>query len=276
MNTILVSSTWLNNHLNDSDLIVLDASQAKTATGEKSDLENIQIPGARIFNLKKDFSLQSSDLPNMLPEARTFEASCRRLGINKSSKIVVYDNLGVYYSPRVWWMFKTMGHENIAVLDGGLPHWVSNRYKTEPKVCSRFNTGDFTATLNSKHVKTFSFVKQNIKNQDSILIDARSEKRFKGLAPEPREGLASGHIPNAINIPFTTVLDTDCFKTKTALKAVFAAYNIKDKPLVFSCGSGVTACIVLLASTLVLTQETAVYDGSWTEWAQHKDSEIIC
>ncbi|MGB5205912.1 MAG: sulfurtransferase [Eudoraea sp.] len=263
----LVSSSLLNNNLEDPDLIVLDASP-KT---EKPDFENIGIKGARHFDLKYEFSDTASELPNTLPSPKQFENSCRKLGINNSSKIVVYDNLGIYISPRVWWMFKVMGHQNIAVLNGGLPEWISQGYETVQQKENNIKPGDFESKFQPEMVKDYDFVLSNVISQASVLIDARSPGRFNGIAPEPREGLPSGNIPASLNLPYTEVLEQGKYKSKKALKAIFNKLDINEKPLVFSCGSGVTACIILLASEFVLMNDKSVYDGSWTEWAQIKN-----
>ncbi|MGB5227220.1 MAG: sulfurtransferase [Eudoraea sp.] len=263
----IVSSIWLYNNLEDPDLIVLDASPKIG----KTDFKNIGIKGARKFDLQNEFSDTSSELPNTLPSPKQFENSCKKLGITNSSKIVVYDNLGIYISPRVWWMFKVMGHQNIAVLNGGLPEWIRRGYETLQHKQNNIKPGNFEAKFRPEMVKYYDFVLSNVSSQESILIDARSPGRFKGIAPEPREGLPSGHIPASLNLPYTEVLEHGKYKSKEALEAIFNKLDVNEKPLVFSCGSGVTACIILLASEFVLKNDKSVYDGSWTEWAQIKN-----
>jgi len=262
----IVSSFWLYNNLEDPDLIVLDVSP-KT---DKADYENFGIKRARKFDLQNEFSNTSSELPNTLPSPEQFENSCRKLGINNSSKIVVYDNLGIYFSPRVWWMFKAMGHQNIALLNGGLPDWISQGYETVQRKENNIIPGNFEAKFQFEMVKDYDFVSSNVTLKESVLIDARSAGRFKGIAPEPRAGLPSGHIPGSINLPYTEVLENGKFKSREDLSGIFNKLMINEKPLVFSCGSGVTACIILMASALVLKNDKSVYDGSWTEWAQIK------
>jgi len=257
----IVSSQWLNANLGSSDLIILDASQ-------KSNFGNIQIKGARVFDLKNVFSEKNSEFPNMLPSSKQFEIGCRKLGINKSSKIIVYDNLGVYSSPRVWWMFKIMGHKNVSVLNGGLPDWKSQGYETEENKKCEFELENFKAQFQTEMVKDFDFLLLNSKKQNALVIDARSTGRFNGMVPEPRKGLRSGHIPNSLNIPYDKVLENVRYKSKIELTELFSDIKTDGRPLVFSCGSGITACIVLLASELVIGNKKSVYDGSWTEWAQ--------
>jgi thiosulfate/3-mercaptopyruvate sulfurtransferase len=268
INRILVTAKWLNENLNNPDLIIFDASQKDNKAGLISDSQGLQIKNARIFDLKNSFSDLSSDLPNTLPSAQQFEKEARKLGVSKSSQIVVYDNLGIYSSPRVWWMFKAMGHDKIAVLDGGLPAWQAEGYETETISEMAYAPGDFTAVFNPETVNDVAFIETNLKEKEAIVIDARSEGRFKGTAPEPREGLPSGHIPNSINIPFQNVLNGAHYKSEEELHAIFNNMEVGTSPLVFSCGSGLTACIVLLAFELVNENPKSVYDGSWTEWAQ--------
>jgi thiosulfate/3-mercaptopyruvate sulfurtransferase len=260
----LVSSYWLQKNLNDPELVVLDAS----AEPNNSDFKNVQIKGARYFDLKNKFSDTTCELPNTLPGPEQFENSCRKLGINKTSKIVVYDNLGIYLSPRVWWMFTVMGHQNISVLNGGLPDWISQGYETVVPQKQDIKPGNFKSNFQPEMVKDYDFIKSNVSLQESVLIDARSSGRFEGTAPEPREGLPSGHIPGSLNLPYPNVLENGKFKAQEELLEILTKTDINQKPLIFSCGSGVTACIILLACELVLKNEKSVYDGSWTEWAQ--------
>lgn len=271
----IVSAKWVNENSTNPDLIILDASQRNNKAGLKTEFDNIQIKGARFFDLENTFSHKDSSLPNMLPGPKTFESECRKLGLNKSSKIVVYDNLGIYSSPRVWWMFKAMGYENISVLDGGLPAWKKEGYATEHSQNRTFESGNFEANYNPEKVKDSQFVRDNIAKKVAVVVDARSANRFNGVAPEPRQGLRSGHIPGSVNIPFQSVLGGGKYKPTAELTDLFARFNFDGKPLVFSCGSGVTACIVLLASELVLKNHTSVYDGSWTEWGQLENLPVV-
>ena len=192
------------------------------------------------------------------------------MGINQNSKIVVYDNLGIYTSPRVWWMFKTMGHQEVAVLNGGLPEWVKKGYATTSIQQNTYKKGNFKATLNSDVVLNFEAMQSCSTNREAIIFDARSKGRFEGTAPEPRAGLRSGSIPNSLNLPWKEVLKNGKFKSKKALKEIFSKIK-KEESMVFSCGSGLTACIILLAAELVNDNPKRVYDGSWTEWAQRVD-----
>lgn len=260
MSPYLVSSEWLHTHLKDPNLIILDASQP-------SDPAAIRIKGARIFDIKHVFSDTDSGLPNTLPAPEAFEKSCRELGIRQDSKLVVYDRKGIYTSPRVWWMFQTMGHTTIAVLNGGLPDWIAKGYETETGLQAAVSQGNFVANLDASRVKSIDRIQENLESQEAIVLDARSKGRFEGTAPEPRAGLSSGHMPHSVSLPYTEVLEEGKYKSTEALQAVFEGLKLDDRPFIFSCGSGITACIILLASEMAMDRPTAVFDGSWTEWA---------
>ena len=161
---------------------------------------------------------------------------------------------------------KLWGIKKYMFLNGGLKDWLKKGFITEPKIPKSYSQGNFKACFNSNAVRSLDAIKRNIKRKDEILIDARSNNRFKGLAPEPRD-IPSGSIKDSINIPYETVLKNGKYKRQEDLVQIFKNHNIDNRPLIFSCGSGITACIILLASELVLTNQKSVYDGSWTEWA---------
>ncbi|MBB6463618.1 sulfurtransferase [Flammeovirga kamogawensis] len=267
MNTI-ISAQELFEIINQPNVIVLDASQPGDKVGLVPKNPGLQILNARTFDLKNDFSDPNSSLPNTLPTPTDFENACRNLGINNNSIVVIYDNLGIFTSPRAWWMFKSMGFDNVHVLDGGLDSWLSNGYSIERISKKEYPKGDFTAKFSSKNVVDAAVVNTNISTKKYQLIDARGAQRFDGTVEEPRAGMRSGHIPNSLNLPFKTLLKDGKFKSEEERRELFDALNLDDKPLIFSCGSGVTACVVYLASEGILSQEKAVYDGSWTEWGQ--------
>jgi len=265
MSKIIVSSQWLKSHLNDENIVILDATQEEKRLKVFSKFQNLQIKGSRYFDIKNDFSDTSSRFPNTFPREVQFEKSCRKLGINTNSIIVVYDALGVFSSPRVWWLFKTFGHEQIYVLDGGLPDWVRNGFLTELFQKNNFKKGNFKAKLNSGNIWFFKDIKTNVKNNKALVLDARSKERFQSLVAETREDLRSGNIPNSVNLPYTDVLNNGKFKSKTALEEIFATFD-QSKSFVFSCGSGITACILLMANELIYDNKKVIYDGSWTEF----------
>lgn len=255
MKNPIVSAAWLKEHLNDSDLIVLEAR-----LDQKPDL---QIKGARLFDIKNNFSNTSNPLPNTFPSEEQFTAEAQKLGINSNSTIVVYDTTGIYSSPRAWWMFKAMGHPNVYVLDGGLPEWIKEGFLTEKQQQETYPKGDFIAKFQSELIKNKEHILENITTKEAVLMDARSSDRFHATHEEPRAGLRSGHIPGSINTPFTDLQQDGKFKSMDELKEIL---KLDDQPLYFTCGSGITACIVLLATELISDNPKAVYDGSWTEW----------
>ncbi len=266
----LVSVDQLRQNLNDKDLVLLDASPESTAFGKTSSLQSKTIPQARPFDLKGVFSDLTSQFPNMLPSPQQFEQACQKLGINKTSKIVVFDNLGIYSSPRVWWMFKVMGHNKVSVLNGGLTEWIEHDFPVEDEGIKEYNRGDFKADLQKRFVISYEKVLQNIDSKSFTIVDARSQGRFKGTEKEPREHLQSGHIPGSINIPYQDVLQNGKYKSEAELKAIFSNKAVDSEKLVFSCGSGLTACIVMLASEVAYQSSPYLYDGSWTEWAERQ------
>ena len=266
--TPIVSSTWLFENLENPNLVILDASPRENKSKLVPEFTNIQIKGARQFDMEMVFLDKENPIPNMIPDERVFEAECRKLGINNDSLIVVYDNLGVYTSPRVWWMFKAMGHSQIAVLDGGLSVWKNENLPTEPIGKNETFSENFKAKYQSGLVIDSATLLKNIDSKKFQVIDARSQKRFLGLIPEPRENMSGGHIPNSINLPFEKVLEKGKMKPKDELTKIFNNLNIENQPLAFTCGSGITACIILLASEFVSENKNVLYDGSWAEWGK--------
>lgn len=264
----MVSATWLFENLENPNLVILDASPRENKSNLVPEFTNIQIKGARYFDMETVFFDRENTIPNMIPNKKVFETACRKLGINNNSLIVVYDNLGIYTSPRVWWLFKVMGHSEIAVLDGGLSAWKKENLPTEPIRKNEPFSGNFTATYKAEMVVDAVALLENIDTKRMLVVDARSQERFGGLIPEPRENMSSGHIPNSINLPFEKVLNHGKMKPKNELKKIFENLNIENQPLAFTCGSGITACIILLASELISENKKALYDGSWSEWGQ--------
>lgn len=218
-----------------------------------------------MFDIKNNFSNTQNALPNTFPSTAQFTAESQKLGINKNSIIVVYDSAGIYSSPRVWWMFKTMGHSEVYVLDGGLPEWIKEGFPTEQQQSISYPKGDFEGKLKPESIKNKEQILQNISNPDAILMDARSSDRFFATSEESRTGLRSGHIPGSMNVPFAELLQDGKYKSKTKLTSILKLKS-NNQPLWFTCGSGITACIVLLACELISHSPKAIYDGSWTEW----------
>ena len=188
------------------------------------------------------------------------------MGINNDSAIVVYDDKGIYSSARVWWMFKAFGFNNIAVLNGGFPAWLKAGYATENMKPYEGKGGNFVANLQSGYMKFFNDVEHASKNNTHVIVDARSSGRFNKTEPEPRAGLRTGTIPNSLNLPYTDLLEDGILKSKKDLaKAFYMVANTSDD-IIFSCGSGLTSCILALGADVSGHKNISVYDGSWTEW----------
>ncbi len=274
MKSTIVSVAWLSDHINDPNIIILDTSEKQNKSNLITEYPDLQINGARYFDTKNVFRDKENHIPNMLPNPSEFEKGCRKLGINNNSKIIVYDNLGVYNSPRVWWMFRVMGHEAVAVLDGGLPEWIKAGNETELIKNDEIEEGYFSSNFQPNKIKNASEVMANITAQNFTLIDARSIGRFYGSSPEPRADLKGGHVPESLNLPFSSVIENGKFLSKGDLARKLSELNIGGEPLVFTCGSGITACIILLAAELVNDNPKSLYDGSWSEWGQLEGAPI--
>ncbi|MDO5968629.1 sulfurtransferase [Flavivirga aquimarina] len=262
----IVSVEWLHNHLEASNLVILDGTINKVF-----DPSQTQIPNSRFFDIKKKFSDVNAPFPSTFPSPEQFQKEARGLGINKNSAIVVYDDKGIYSSARVWWLFKAFGHDNIAVLNGGFPAWKKANYKAEAMKSYDGKLGNFKANHKPEYMAFFEGMKVASENKTHHIIDARSEGRFKSLKPEPREGLRMGNIPNSVNLPFTDLLDNGILRPKEDIEKELNKRAKKEDAIVFSCGSGITACVLALGATISGYKNISVYDGSWTEWGSLVD-----
>ncbi|MEM6831223.1 MAG: rhodanese-like domain-containing protein [Bacteroidota bacterium] len=265
----LVSAEWLFQKLesNDHGVVVLDASLGKPVPSKEAPSSmNTQIKGARFFDIGHSFSDNTSPLPHMMADQERFEKEARNLGLNSEDTIVVYDNHGIYSSPRAWWMFKSMGHEKVYVLNGGLPEWLHKKYPVEEKQQANALPGNFIAKSQTNFFVDLAHTLEKSDDSNTCILDARSEGRFKGWEPEPRVGLKSGHIPHSKNLPFPYVLDGNQMRPRNQLQELFKPFDLSSKQLIFSCGSGLTACIILLAAYKAGYKNLSVYDGSWCEW----------
>ena len=271
----LVSAEWLLHHLNDDNLVILDATMPKvTAKKEIDILEKFQIENAVFFDIKKVFSDVKAPFPNTVLSAKKFEEKAQNLGINNNSCIVVYDDLGMYSAPRVWWMFQLMGFTNIAVLNGGLPEWKLKKYPLEKPIHHQSKKGDFSANYQPKKVKFTEDVLAAINNKNLLIVDARSKGRFYATAPEPRADVKGGHIPNSVSLPFSDIINEGKLKSELELKSVFKTLNPQNKAFIFSCGTGITASVLALGAEIAGYKNCAVYDGSWTEWGSTNNLPI--
>jgi len=258
----IVLVEWLYKNSNAENLVILDGTINK-----QFDTSQNQILKARYFDVKRKFSDVSNDFPSAFPSAEQFQKEARSLGINTNSAIVVYDDKGIYSSARVWWLFKAFGFNNVAVLNGGFPEWLKAKYQTESMKNYTGKSGDFVAKLQPKLMKFFNDVKEASKENTYKIIDARSAARFNSLELEPRVGLRSGTIPNSKNIPLKSLLNDDgLLKSSTEMKSIFSEIIKEEDDVIFSCGSGITACVLALGAKISGYNNISVYDGSWTEW----------
>ncbi|GAA4898160.1 hypothetical protein GCM10023311_23730 [Flaviramulus aquimarinus] len=257
----IVSVEWLHEHSHANNLVILDGTINKVF-----DITLEQIPKARFFDIKKKFSDTSNPFPSAFPSVEQFQKEARALGINKDSVIVVYDDKGIYSSARVWWLFKAFGFQNVAVLNGGFPAWKKANYNTA--LMQNFDgvVGDFEAHLQPGYMQFFDDIQKASKNKTHNIIDARSAGRFNCTEPEPREGLRMGTIPNSVNLPYTDLLENGLLKSKKDLAKTFYMVANKSDNIIFSCGSGLTACVLALGAEISGYKNISVYDGSWTEW----------
>ena len=262
----LVQVQWLAENLHDKNIIILDATLPKAVKGNGNGVSTHRIPGARFFDIKNTFSISTALYPNTRIDGPSFNEKAQQLGINNESIIIVYDDHGIYSSARAWWMFKAMGHDQVAVLDGGLKAWQEAGYSIEEKKESSFDKGNFDGLYHNEFFKDSQDVLQLLDDESELIVDARAANRFEGLVKEPREGLRSGHIPNSINLPYTDMLKNGKMLEIDALQNIVKDKISKDTNITFSCGSGITACVLALGATLSGYKNLSVYDGSWTEW----------
>ncbi|WP_122081088.1 sulfurtransferase [Vibrio coralliirubri] len=269
MNQPLISPEQLQQRLLAEDnIIILDASIEFQIPSESEKIKGQMIPRAIRFDYDKDFCNKHTLLPHMFPSEKHFNARAKEIGINQDNTIVVYDNSGTFASPRAWWMFMAMGHNDVFILDGGLPAWIEAGYETETDYRTEVKAGNFEGHIQDNYFVSAQQIESYSTDKSANIVDARSQARFDSEVPEPREGLRSGHIPNSICLPFAQVLDNGKLKPQEELIDIFSTLELTpSQPMFFSCGSGVTACIILLAAKLAgYKGDMGVYDGSWTEW----------
>ena len=272
----LVSTEWLGEHLDDSDLRILDASWylPNDPRDPKAEFQANHIPGARFFDID-DISDHRSEMPHMVPPVEKFMSRMRGLGVGDGHQVVVYDGAGLFSAARVWWLLRLMGHMQVAVLDGGLPKWRDEGRPVEdtpPVIRDRH----MTVQRQNHMVKDVTEVAAAAKLGDWQILDARAADRFRGEAPEPRPGLRAGHIPNSRSLPFKSLLNPDStMKNPTSLRVLFEEAGIDlSRPVITTCGSGVTAAVLSLALERVGHRDHALYDGSWSEWGMYGDLRI--
>lgn len=269
------STDWLAEHQNDPDVVVIDGSWHLPNAGRnaRSEYLDAHIPGAVFFDVDA-ISDTSNPLPHMLPSPDQFAAAMSALGIGDRQKIVIYDSVGLSSAPRVWWTLKTMGAERAVILEGGLPKWLAENRPVEGGDVIR-PPGNFAVRFNRDAVRGLSEIRDGLAAHTLQVVDARSRGRFLGEAPEPRMGVKPGRMPGSANLPFGDLVNNGTLKDAASLREAFATAGVDlGKPIVTSCGSGVTAAILTLALETIGVDKSGLYDGSWSEWGGRDDTEI--
>jgi thiosulfate/3-mercaptopyruvate sulfurtransferase len=278
-----LSKSWLTetddlaDELDAPDLVIIDASWHMPSEGRNARAEYLDehIPGAIFFDIDEIADTRSK-LPHMLPPPEKFSSRMRSMGIGDGSRIVVYDSAGIFSAARVWWTFRVMGVEDVAVLNGGLPKWKREGLPLESGEPRLRSARHFTSRRNADLVRDMFDMKALLRDRSAEIVDARGAERFAGRAAEPRPGLRSGHIPGALNLPYGKVLKPNgTLKSPVELEALFTKAGVDlSKPVVTSCGSGITASVLALALAEIGHRRTAVYDGSWSEWGADQSLPI--
>jgi thiosulfate/3-mercaptopyruvate sulfurtransferase len=273
----VVSSAWLAEKLDAPDIRVIDASwfMPSDPRDAKALYAARRIPGSIYFDIDA-IADKSTNLPHMLPSPEQFASQMRKLGVGDGMRLVVYDNAGLFSAARAWWSFRAMGHEDVAVLDGGFPAWEAAGYPVETGPPQRRGERHFTARLRSDLVRDLSDMRRLVESGGPPILDARPAPRFRGEAAEPRAGLKSGHMPGALSVPSSMLIDErGMLRGRDELAAIFAAAGADTtRAPVCTCGSGVTAAIIALALARLGRWDAAIYDGSWAEWGAQADTPI--
>lgn len=273
----LVTTEWLAGELGKPGLVVFDATKYLPNEDKdgKAEFLKAHIPGARYFDIDEIADLDT-DLPHMVPTPGRFAKLMGAMGIGNASRTVFYDQKGLASAARGWWLMGLFGHDQAAVLDGGLPKWVKEGRPVEAGAPASPSPTTFLPEYRATRLRGVGDVMRNVASQSELVLDARAAGRFTGATPEPRAGMRSGHIPGSESLPYTDLLNADgTFRPLTEVKARFARAGVDGSlPVITSCGSGVTACILTLGLRLSGLPEGAVYDGSWTEWGGRSDTPV--
>jgi len=278
MGSPIVSTDWLHEHLEAPDIVIIHAMLAfeKTLDELKTEYLETRIPGALPFDID-EIADQSAPLAHTMPSAVQFSSQMRKMGVGDGQRIVVYDTSGNFCASRVWWMFRTFGIEDVVVLDGGLPKWMAEEKPVASGEPRPFRDRHFTARVQSMNVRDMDDVRQALASGDDQVVDARSPDRFTGKEKETREGIRSGRMPGALNVYYKDLMhENQTMKSAEELRQIFKAADVDlKKPIITSCGSGVTAAIVSLGFEIAGHRGAAVYDGSWTEWGGCDENEVV-
>jgi thiosulfate/3-mercaptopyruvate sulfurtransferase len=273
----LVTTDWLAGELGKPGLVIFDATKYLPNEDKdgKAEFLKAHIPGARYFDIDK-VADQDTDLPHMVPTPGRFAKLMAAMGVGNASRIVFYDQKGLASAARGWWLMGLYGHDQAAVLDGGLPKWMRDGRPVETGTPSAPTPATFLPEFRATRLRGVGDVMRNVASQSELVLDARAAGRFTGAVPEPRAGMRSGHIPGSENVPYTDLLNADgTFRPVSEVKARLAKAGVDGSlPVITSCGSGVTACILTLGLRLAGLPEGAVYDGSWTEWGGRSDTPV--
>lgn len=273
----LVSTGWLGEHMDDAGLLLFDATYYLPNEGRSAQAEFAEghIPGARFFDIDAIADNETS-LPHMVPATGRFERLIGALGISNESRVVFYDQKGIFSAPRAWWILRLFGHAQVAVLDGGLPKWRRERRAVVAGAPQVPSPEAYRASFNARMLRGTGDMLGNLQTRRELVLDARSADRFYARVAEPRPGLRSGHIPGAVSLPFQSLLTTEqTLQDPGVLRTLFAAAGVNSaQPVITSCGSGLSAAILTLGLCVAGLPEGALYDGSWTEWASRPDTPV--
>ncbi|MEP4380489.1 MAG: 3-mercaptopyruvate sulfurtransferase [Alphaproteobacteria bacterium] len=272
----LVDTAWVADHMDDPNVRILDGSYHLAATGRdgKAEYREAHIPGTLHFDIDTICDPNPTPSPHMFPSAADFAAAVGAMGISNDTRVIIYDADGLFSAPRVWWMFRVFGHENVAVMAGGFRNWQADGRPVTTDIPT-FATASFNAELDATNLRSIEQIQANLNSKTDLVLDARAANRFDGSQPEARPGVEPGHIPGSTNLPYAEIIDAEAgtFRDADTLRAAFDRAGVDgSRTVATTCGSGVTACILGLGMHLIGRDNWALYDGSWTEWGSNEDT----